>query len=152
MAKDRKKAEAKPGSLARMPKGYQEFVASLKDRIRAAQLRAAFAVNWELLALYWHIGKSIVERQRAESWGNAVIERLSKDLQTAFPGISGFSRPNVYRMRAFFLAYAGGEEIVSQPGRTTLVCLHSPRTRLEPQRPRPSDRHRSLPPSGESHN
>jgi predicted nuclease of restriction endonuclease-like (RecB) superfamily len=98
-----------------VPAGYDAFLKDLKERIRTAQLSAALAVNREVLALYWHIGQQIVARQQAEGWGNAVIDRLGKDLQAAFPGVSGFSRPNVYRMRAFYRAYAG--TIVSQPAR-----------------------------------
>jgi predicted nuclease of restriction endonuclease-like (RecB) superfamily len=43
-----------------------------------------------------------------------VIAHLGDDLQKAFPGESGFSRTNVYRMRALFLAYQGAEKIVPQ--------------------------------------
>jgi len=38
-------------------------------------------------------------------------------LQAAFPGVGGFSRPNVYRMRAFDRAYPGADQIVSQAAR-----------------------------------
>ncbi len=58
-----------------------------------------------------------MERQQTEGWGTAVIDRLGKDLQAAFPGISGFSRPNVYRMRAFYLAHARAGQVVSQAAR-----------------------------------
>ncbi len=75
----------------------------LKERIRSAQLRAAQAVNRELIELYWQIGRSIVERQRSDGWGKSVVERLAKDLQAEFPGMSGFSPRNVWRMRAFYL-------------------------------------------------
>lgn len=94
--------------------GYDRFLASLKERIGKAQLRAALSVNRELVALYWRIGNDIVERQRAHGWGNAVVDRLGRDLQASFPGLSGFSRTNVYRMRAFYLAYSDAEEIVPQ--------------------------------------
>lgn len=90
-----------------LPVGYKPFVEALKVRIREAQIRAALAVNRGLLALYWDLGRAIVERQDAEGWGTRVIERLAEDLQKAFPGLSGFSRSNVYRMRAFYLAYPG---------------------------------------------
>jgi predicted nuclease of restriction endonuclease-like (RecB) superfamily len=98
-----------------VPAGYDAFLKDLKQRIHTAQLQAALAVNRELLALYWHIGKSIVERQQTEGWGNAVIDRLGKDLQAAFSGLSGFSRTNVYRMRAFYLAYRSLPAFVPQP-------------------------------------
>jgi predicted nuclease of restriction endonuclease-like (RecB) superfamily len=97
-----------------LPKGYEAFLGELKERIRTAQLRAALAVNRELIALYWQIGSDIVERQKAHRWGNAVLDRLGDDLQKAFPGLSGFSRTNLYRMRAFYLAYRDAHEIVPQ--------------------------------------
>jgi hypothetical protein len=43
------------------------------------------AVNKELIALYWDIGKTIVERQQGETWGKSVVEQLSKDLRAEFP-------------------------------------------------------------------
>jgi predicted nuclease of restriction endonuclease-like (RecB) superfamily len=92
-------------AISLLPKGYSEFLASLKERVRTAQVRAGFAVTRELVALYWDIGKSIVERQRAEGWGKSVVERLAADLQKEFPGIAGFSPLNVWRMRAFYLAW-----------------------------------------------
>jgi predicted nuclease of restriction endonuclease-like (RecB) superfamily len=97
-----------------LPKGYEEFLGELKERIRAAQFRAAVAANRELIELYWHIGRSVAERQKTEGWGKAVIDHLGADLQKAFPGMSGFSRTSVYRMRAFYLAYQGAGEIVPQ--------------------------------------
>ena len=86
--------------------GYASFLEQLKQRVRQAQVKAALAVNSELIALYWDIGKAIVEKQEREGWGSQVIEKLCKDLQNAFPGMQGFSRRNIFRMRAFYLAYA----------------------------------------------
>jgi hypothetical protein len=98
---------------------YNAFLRDLKERICSTQLHAAaaVAVNRELIALYWQIGQSIIERQQTEGWGTAVIDRLGKDLQAPFPGLSGLSRPNVYRMRAFYLAHAGPEAFLSRPGK-----------------------------------
>ncbi|MCI0462160.1 MAG: PDDEXK nuclease domain-containing protein [Gemmataceae bacterium] len=97
-----------------VPQGYDAFLKDLKERIRTAQLKAALAVNRELIALYWHIGQQIAERQQREGWGTAVIERLAKDLQAAFPGIEGFSRSSIWRMRAFYLAYTQHVAILAQ--------------------------------------
>ena len=84
---------------------YVAFFEQLKNRVRLAQLKASLAVNSELIQLYWDIGKSIVEKQEQEGWRAQIIEKLCKDLQHAFPGIQGFSRTNVFRMRIFYLAY-----------------------------------------------
>ena len=68
------------------------FLADLKGRIRAAQLRASMAVNRELVLLYWQIGRDILDRQERENWGAKVIDRLAADLKRAFPDMKGFSR------------------------------------------------------------
>ncbi len=86
----------------------------LKLRIRTAQVRAALAVNRELIQLYWEIGRAIAGKQEDEGWGAKVIDRLAADLQREFPGIAGFSRTNIFRMRAFYLAYTQESAIVPQ--------------------------------------
>jgi len=88
------------------PAGYGELLEDLKSRIQGAQVRAAVAVNRELIGLYWDVGRAIVERQQRQEWGSSVIERLSRDLQAAFPGARGFSPRNLWRMRRFYVAYA----------------------------------------------
>lgn len=97
------------------PDNYDEFFRNLKERIRATQVKAALAVNQELVLLYWHIGQEILMRQRQEGWGTKVIERLAKDLRLEFPGMTGFSRTNLMYMRAFAEAYSD-EQIIHQLG------------------------------------
>jgi predicted nuclease of restriction endonuclease-like (RecB) superfamily len=97
-----------------LPAGYVEFVTDLKARVRAAQLKAAVTVNAEMIRLYWDLGRMIAERQEGARWGSKVIDQIGADLQREFPGSAGFSRQNIYRMRAFFLAYSGGSQIVAQ--------------------------------------
>jgi predicted nuclease of restriction endonuclease-like (RecB) superfamily len=96
-----------------LPSGYQALLEELKNRIHSAQLRAAFAVNRELLLLYWSIGRDILGRQQTEGWGTKVIDRLAKDLQTEFPGVEGFSPRSLKYMRAFAEAWPE-EPIVQQ--------------------------------------
>jgi len=58
-----------------------------------------------LLELYWDIGKTIVEKQKEEGWGTKLIERMSKDLKSAFPKMTGLSARNMLYMRQFAEAY-----------------------------------------------
>ena len=51
------------------PIGYGDFLEGIKKKIREAQLRASLSVNAELIKLYWSIGMSILEKQRAERVG-----------------------------------------------------------------------------------
>jgi predicted nuclease of restriction endonuclease-like (RecB) superfamily len=85
--------------------GYDDFLSSLKERIRTAQVSAALAVNREMVLLYWQTGRDILERQRQQGWGAKVIDRLARDLRTAFPDMKGFSSRNLKYMRAFAEAY-----------------------------------------------
>ncbi len=88
-----------------IPEGYKELLGDLKERIRAAQVRAALSVNRELIALYWQIGRAISDRQETHGWGTQVIDRLSADLRHTFPDMRGFSPRNLRYMRAFAAAY-----------------------------------------------
>jgi predicted nuclease of restriction endonuclease-like (RecB) superfamily len=90
---------------------YRELLTEVKQRIRTAQYEALKAVNKELIALYWDIGRLIITRQEGETWGKSVVELLAKDLQAEFPGISGFSSRNIWRMRDFYLTYHADEKL-----------------------------------------
>jgi predicted nuclease of restriction endonuclease-like (RecB) superfamily len=112
----RKKKEVTVASTS-LPAEYAVFLESLKSRVQQAQTKAMLSVNRELIQLYWDIGRLIVERQEREGWGKGVVDRLAADIQKAFPGMGGFSPANVWRMRAFFLAYRPTDEILAQPVR-----------------------------------
>jgi predicted nuclease of restriction endonuclease-like (RecB) superfamily len=84
---------------------YCALLSEIKARIRAAQYSALKAVNKEHIALYWDIGRMIVERQSQGGWGKSVVEQLARVLQLEFPGIQGFSAANLWRMRGFFQTY-----------------------------------------------
>jgi predicted nuclease of restriction endonuclease-like (RecB) superfamily len=99
-------------NLISVPAGYSELLQDLRTRIRSAQVRAALAVNRELVLLYWSIGKDILARQGTEGWGGRVIDRLAHDLQSEFPGVEGFSPRSLKYMRA--LAEAWPEESIVQ--------------------------------------
>jgi predicted nuclease of restriction endonuclease-like (RecB) superfamily len=89
-----------------IPHHYDVLLGEIKQRIRTAQYEALRAVNRELINLYWDIGQLIVERQQGGTWGRAVVEQLARDLQAEFPGVSGFSAANLWRMRRFYETYA----------------------------------------------
>jgi len=93
---------------------YAKFITSLKTKIRSVQIKAAVAVNSELIKLYWEIGKEIVEKQNRDGWGSRVLEKVARDLQNEFRGIEGFSRTNLFRMKAFYSAYAKVPQAVGQ--------------------------------------
>jgi predicted nuclease of restriction endonuclease-like (RecB) superfamily len=97
-----------------LPGNYPEFLKTLKARIQQSQTRAALAVSQELIGLYWEIGRDLETAITSQNWGAKVLEHLALDLQASFPGVEGFSRANLYRMRAFYQAYPDETEFVAQ--------------------------------------
>jgi len=89
-----------------VPAGYAEFLANLKQRIQATQLRASVAVNRELVLLYWGIGPRNSRAPERRWLGIRVIERLARDLRSAFPGMQGLSLRNLDYMKAFAEAWS----------------------------------------------
>ena len=85
---------------------YFDFLRDVKDHILQSRYRAARLVNRELLLLYYAVGKRLSEKVADEKWGNKVIEQLSADLQKELPGLRGFSRRNLFNMKAFADEYA----------------------------------------------
>lgn len=88
---------------------YSSFITDIKQRIRTAQYAAMKAVNTEAIQLNWDIGRMIVEKQEQFGWGKSIVEQLSKDLQEEFPGQSGWSERNLWRMRQFYETYRKNE-------------------------------------------
>lgn len=88
---------------------YLVFREEITKRIRSAQYEALKAVNREMIALYWEIGKRITEQQAALGWGKSVVETLSRDIQTEFPGIKGFGIRNLWDMARFYTEYQADE-------------------------------------------
>ena len=88
---------------------YLDFRNEITSRIRSAQYEALKAVNKEMIALYWEIGKRITEQQAALGWGKSVVENLSRDIQKEFPGIKGFGVSNMWDMARFYAEYRSNE-------------------------------------------
>ncbi len=48
---------------------YAEFIEILKTDIQKSQIKAALAINRELVLLYWRIGNGILAKQKELGWG-----------------------------------------------------------------------------------
>jgi predicted nuclease of restriction endonuclease-like (RecB) superfamily len=88
-----------------LPADYAEFLSQVKARVTAARTKTVLAVNASLIALYWEIGRNILDREQREGWGSRVIDHLATDLRRAFPDMTGLSRSNLKYMRAFAEAW-----------------------------------------------
>lgn len=81
---------------------YNDAVQKIKAAILENQLEAAKAVNRQMLALYYGIGKYVSENTRSNAWGKNAIETISLQLQRELPGLRGFSASNIKNMRQFY--------------------------------------------------
>ncbi|MCX6546395.1 MAG: PDDEXK nuclease domain-containing protein [Acidobacteria bacterium] len=85
--------------------------AEVVSLIEQARRRAYQAVNTELVGLYWTIGKYISGKLATAEWGEGVVDHLAQHLFVALPGLRGFTRRNLFRMRQFYETYAGDEKV-----------------------------------------
>lgn len=81
--------------------GFDEIL----SLIQSARQRAFQAVNVELIDLYWQFGRTISRKIEAAEWGAGVVDQLAGFLAHTQPGLKGFSRQNLFRMRQFYEAY-----------------------------------------------
>ena len=72
-------------------------------------------VNTAMVELYWNIGRIILDRQADQPWGSKVFDQIARDLRAEFPHMKGFSRTNLYNMRAFAAAWSDDDSIVQTP-------------------------------------
>ncbi len=92
------------------PKWYAAWIADLKRRYRATQIKAAVAVNSALIEFYWNLGKDISEKFTEEAkYGSRFFQKVSNDMRTEFPNDSGFSPRNIRYCQSFYRLYSTAE-------------------------------------------
>jgi predicted nuclease of restriction endonuclease-like (RecB) superfamily len=91
---------------------YKSFLKEVKDQIVVARATAAKSLNDELIRLNYNIGKLIVEKQKENSWGDNIVEQLSKDLNKHFGGVEGYSVQNLWYMRQFYMEYVNQKALL----------------------------------------
>lgn len=85
---------------------YGTWLQSLKSSYRKAQAKAAVKINDEKLRWNWSVGRDLVMRKAEEHWGSGVVQRLSLDLQAAFPDEKGFGAANLWFMKKWYAFYS----------------------------------------------
>lgn len=98
---------------------YIKFIKQIKHEIVSSRYNAAKLVNKELLILYYNVGKLLNEKTQQEGWGAKVLDNISADLQSALPGLRGFSRSNLANMKQFYSYYSSFPIVQSLTGQLT---------------------------------
>ena len=116
----RQSRTASAKAIARVSTPQRESSALVSDEARfaevlalieAARNRAYQAVNTELVSLYWQLGKHISLKLEKAEWGDGVVDELAAALALRYPGMRGYTRPNLFRMRQFYEAYCGNKKV-----------------------------------------
>ncbi len=117
--------------MDKLPQEYNQWLKEVKARILTSRLKAAVAVNRNLIQLYWDIGFMIWQKQQNQGWGAKVIDQMAKDLKKELPDNQGFSRSNLYSIRKFYDFYANSK-MIHQDGGQNPEMIHQAGGQLQP--------------------
>lgn len=86
---------------------------SLIQIITQSRQNALKKVNEELIYMYWKVGEYLNAESNKASFGDAYIDSVAEEIQKAFPGIKGFNRRGLYRMKKFYETYKDDEFVTT---------------------------------------
>ena len=86
---------------------------SLIQIISQSRQSALKKVNEELINMYWRVGEYLSKESAKASFGDAYIDSIADEIQDAFPGIKGFNRRGLYRMKKFYETYKDDEFVTT---------------------------------------
>ena len=81
--------------------------------ISQSRQNALRKVNEELINMYWKVGEYLTAESDKASFGDAYIDSIAEEIQKAFPGIKGFNRRGLYRMKKFYETYKDDEFVTT---------------------------------------
>lgn len=77
----------------------------LIEIIETSRNNALRKVNEELIRMYWLVGEYLSDESHRAAYGEKYIDTIAKEIQSMFPGIKGFNRRGLYRMKQFYELY-----------------------------------------------
>ena len=84
---------------------HEQNFEDIINLIQSSRNKAYHAVNTVLIDLYWHIGEYISKKIELSEWGEGVVEQLASYISRTQPGVRGFTRPNLFRIKQFYETY-----------------------------------------------
>ncbi len=79
--------------------------------IVATRDKALQTVNTALIDLYWEVGEIISRKITGAEWGDGVVTQLAEYIARTQPGLRGFTRSNLFRMRQFYETYRDDKKV-----------------------------------------
>jgi predicted nuclease of restriction endonuclease-like (RecB) superfamily len=118
-----------PGKKVILTSIYNDIHAGIVELLEKARRTAVRSINSIMTATYWEIGRRLVEfeqkgAERAE-YGAMLIERLAADLTVRFK--RGFTKTNLWNMRAFYLAWPQEDILQTVSGELKLIQEEYPK-------------------------
>lgn len=89
----------------------EQSFAEVVEMIQVTRGRALAAVNTALVDLYWRVGEYISRKLETAAWGEGVVQALASYIARRHPGLNGFTRANLFRMRQFYETYRSDETV-----------------------------------------
>jgi len=113
-------------------RGYDALVGGISRILETGRSQAAWSLNSIMSAVYWEIGRRIVEFEQAgkarADYGERIIEQLSIDLRNRCG--RGFGRSILFQIRAFHLAYR--DKVQTAFGQSSIQKVQTPSGQLAP--------------------
>jgi len=94
-----------------MDQGLQPQFEAISQLIKQARARSYRLVNQQLVELYWQIGQYLHQKLETTEWGEGVIQKLADYITQHHPGLKGFSRRSLFRMKQFYSTYANDTKV-----------------------------------------
>ena len=73
--------------------------------IQEAKARVYAKANAESILLNFNVGKIVSEKVALGNWGDHTVQELAEYIASKLPGLSGFNRRGLYRMKQFYETY-----------------------------------------------
>lgn len=84
---------------------YEQNFEEIISLINSSRIAAYQTVNTMLIDLYWRIGEYISKKISLSEWGEGIVEQLAHYISRTQPGVRGFTRSNLFRMKQFYEIY-----------------------------------------------
>ena len=84
---------------------FKNWVESLSQNYKKAQIKAAIHVNSELIRFYYELGEEISKTSFKVTYGNRFYKTLSEQLTMRNPNVKGLSQINIRYAERFYTLY-----------------------------------------------
>lgn len=84
---------------------YKNWITQIKEQYCRSQIKAASAVNREMLMFYWSLGRNLEILKSKYDWGSGFYKAISEDIRRELPDVKSFSPRNLLYMHQFYKLY-----------------------------------------------